>query len=128
MSTRIEYLLYRCKNSTLYIVLCSYMEAMLTSQTPGKTFTLLVRILCQRRRTALYTYVYARVMNILLMSRCIIIGSPLTQLVVCSNLCKHNLAATVLSKTSEKNNQKKMCKPGPIEIWNNICQTEKLVP
>lgn len=29
-------------------------------------------------------------------------------------------------KTSEKQPEKN--KPGPIEIWNNICQTEKLVP
>lgn len=101
---------------------------MLTSQTPGKTFTLLVRFLCQRRRTALYTHVYTRVMNILLMSRRIIISSTSHTARGVFKSVQTQSGGNGFIKNKRKNNQKKMCKPGPIEIWNNICQTEKLVP
>lgn len=98
---------YAALRCTIHALYCSYVGGDAHVASTWQTFTLLVRIRCQWRRTALYTCTfYTRDMNILLMSRYHQQPSH-TQLMVCSNLCKHNnLAATVLSKTSVKQPEK----------------------
>lgn len=98
---------YAALRCTIHALYCSYVGGDAHVANTWQTFTLLVRIRCQWRRTALYTCTfYTRDMNILLMSRYHQQPSH-TQLMVCSNLCKHNnLAATVLSKTSVKQPEK----------------------
>lgn len=98
---------YAALRCTIHALYCSYVGGDAHVANTWQTFTLLVRIRCQWRRTALYTCTfYTRDMNILLMSRHHQQPSH-TQLMVCSNLCKHNnLAATVLSKTSVKQPEK----------------------